>query len=219
MTLFAALDDLLRNRNTNRPFLLFFGAILCYAAYGVAAGFFQGGAQIGVALIKAPLILLGSLALCIPSLYVFTALSGTQLDARGFAKALAGFAGIAGLILIALMPVIWLFSVSTISLEFVVWLHIFAWLIALAFGRRFLVGAFGAAGRAAGLWLVLMLLVSLQMTTYLRPVLWRDAGQPLFAREKMSFFSHLGEVVDWKPKTAALTSPAGATSKAVEGRR
>jgi len=205
MTLFAALDDLLRNRNTNRPFLLFFGAILCYVAYGVAAGFFQGGAQIGVALIKVPLILLGSLALCIPSLYVFTALSGTQLDARGFAKALAGFAGIAGLILIALMPVIWLFSVSTISLEFVVWLHIFAWLIALAFGRQFLVSAFGTASRAAGLWLVLMLLVSLQMTTYLRPVLWRDAGQPLFAREKMSFFSHLSEVVDWKPIPTAAT--------------
>jgi len=219
MTLFAALDDLLRNRNTNRPFLLFFGAILCYVAYGVAAGFFQGGAQIGVALIKVPLILLGSLALCIPSLYVFTALSGTQLDARGFAKALAGFAGIAGLILIALMPVIWLFSVSTISLGFVVWLHVFAWLTALAFGRQFLVSAFGAASRAAGLWLVLMLLVSLQMTTYLRPVLWRDAGQPLFAREKLSFFSHLAEVAKWNPPKSALTAPPARRLTSVEAQR
>src|SRR4051794_25543797 len=99
MTLFAALDDLLRNRNTNRPFLLLVGAILCYVAYGVAAGFFQGGAQIGVALLKVPLIILGSLALCVPSLYVFTTLSSAELDARGFTNALAGFAGIAGLIL------------------------------------------------------------------------------------------------------------------------
>jgi len=207
MTFFAALDDLLRHRNTNRPFALFFGAILCYVAYGVASGFFQGGPQIWVTLLKVPLIILGSLALCIPSLYVFTALSGGEVDARGFARALAGFAGIAGLILIALMPVIWLFSVSTISLGFVVWLHIFAWLVALAFGRQFLVSAFGSASRAAGLWLVLVLLVSLQMTTYLRPVLWRDAGQPLFAREKISFFTHLGEVVKWEPPskpTAAI---------------
>jgi hypothetical protein len=209
MTLFAALDDLLRNRNTNRPFLLFFGSILCYVAYGVASGFFQGGAQIGIALFKVPLIVLGSLALCIPSLYVFTALSGTELDARGFAKALAGFAGIAGLILIALMPVIWLFSVSTISLEFIVWLHVFTWLTALVFGRQFLIGAFGTARRAAGLWLVLLLLVSLQMTTYLRPVLWRERGQPLFAREKLSFFSHLYEVVDWKPPV----TPSAATRR------
>jgi len=206
MTFFAALDDLLRHRNTNRPFALFFGAILCYVAYGVAAGFFQGGPQIAVTLLKVPLIILGSLALCIPSLYVFTALSGAELDAPGFARALAGFAGIAGLILIALMPVVWLFSVSTISLGFVVWLHIFAWLVALAFGRQFLVSAFGSASRAAGLWLVLMLLVSLQMTTYLRPVLWRDAGQPLFAREKISFFSHLAEVAKWEPPPAKPTT-------------
>ena len=85
MTLFAALDDLLRHRNTNRPFLLFAGALLCYVAYGVAAGFFQGGGQIGIAVFKVPLIIVGSLLLCMPSLYVFTALSGTELDARGFA--------------------------------------------------------------------------------------------------------------------------------------
>lgn len=205
MTLFAALDDLLRNRNANRPFLLFFGAVLCYLAYGVAAGFFQGGAQIGVAVLKVPLIIIGSLALCIPSLYVFTALTGAQLDGHGFAKALAGFAGVAGLILIALMPVIWLFSVSTISLTFVVWLHLFAWLVALVFGQRFLVSAFGA-NRAAGLWLTLVLLVSLQMTTYLRPVLWRDAGQPLFAREKLSFFSHFGQVTDWQPAVKPIAA-------------
>lgn len=209
MMLFAALDDLLRNRNTNRPFLLLLGAILCYVAYGVAAGFFQGGVQIGVTLLKVPLIIAGSLLLCVPSLYVFTALAGADLDARGFAQALAGFAGITGLILIALMPLIWLFSVSTISLVFVVWLHLFAWLIALVFGRQFLAAACGRAKSAAGLWLVLVLLVSLQMTTYLRPVLWRDAGQPLFAREKMSFFWHLHQVTAWRP----AATPSAATRR------
>jgi hypothetical protein len=101
--------------------------------------------------------------------------------------------------------VIWLFSVSTLSLTFVVWLHLFSWLVALAFGQRFLVSAVGA-NRAAGLWLVLVLLVSLQMTTYLRPVLWRDAGQPLFAREKLSFFSHFAQVTDWKPAVKPIAA-------------
>ena len=121
-----------------------------------------------------PLIIIGSLALCIPSLYVFTALSGAELDAHAFAKALAGFAGIAGLILIALMPVIWLFSVSTISLTFVVWMHLFAWLVALVFGQRFLISACGA-NRAAGLWLTLVLLVSLD---------WKPAVKPIAATRR-----------------------------------
>src|SRR4051812_34568703 len=107
MSLFSALDELLRHRTVSRAPTLLLAAVLCYAVYGAATGFFQGGLQIAVAIWKVPLIIVGSLLLCLPSLYVFSALSGTEL------------AGIAGLILIALMPVVWLFSVSTLSLMFV----------------------------------------------------------------------------------------------------
>lgn len=211
-----SLDALLRRPEEARganPVALLAGAIVCYLLYGLAAGFFQGGWSVALAVMKVPLIILGSVALCIPSLYVFTALAGAEYTPRTFANAIAGFCGVAGLLLLALMPVVWLFSVSTISLGFVVWLHLFVWLVALAFARRFLTQSAPAARGAIGLWLALLLLVSLQMTTYARPVLWRNANEPLFSAEKKSFFEHLGDVARWRarsnpePPSAAARRP------------
>jgi hypothetical protein len=102
------------------------------------------------------------------------------------------------------MPVIWLFSVSTISLTFVVWLHILVWITTLLFAHGFLRRAVPQAKDVVVVWLFLLFFVSLQMTTYVRPVLWRAPGDPLFAAEKQSFFSHFEEVTKWEAtKTAA----------------
>jgi hypothetical protein len=102
------------------------------------------------------------------------------------------------------MPVVWLFAVSTISLEFVVWMHIFIWLAAVVFARDFIVRqTSGRARSAAQLWLLLVVVVSFQMTTYFRPVLWRGRGAPMFEHAKISFFEHLGQVDDWQPPKAA----------------
>jgi hypothetical protein len=196
------MDQLLKRPNdalAAHPLALLGGAIGCYVLYGIAAGFFQGGWSVALALMKVPLIVLGSMALCIPSLYVFTSLAGADYTGRSFATAVAGFCGIAGLLLLALMPVIWLFSVSTISLTFVVWLHILAWATTLLFAHGFLARAIPQAKNAAMVWLFLLFFVSLQMTTYVRPVLWRAPGDPLFDAEKKSFFAHFDEVTRWKP--------------------
>ena len=75
------------------PARLLLGAGVLAAFYGASAGFFQGGAQIGVAALKAPLIVLGSLLLCAPSLYVFSALAGVRRPPRAFFLDLACFAG------------------------------------------------------------------------------------------------------------------------------
>jgi hypothetical protein len=210
MKIFRIFDELLRSRRATNPVLLVIGAAACYSIYGVAAGFFQGGTQIAVAMMKVPLIIFASVVLCVPSLYVFATLAGAEFSGRAFASALTGFCGIAALILLALMPVTWLFSVSTLSLGFVVWMHLFAWIAALAFGRQFLLLIPGVTRAAIGLWLTMLFLVALQMTTYVRPVLWRAPGAPLFEREKKSFFTHLHEVGQWKPE--AVTSRTRAAS-------
>lgn len=208
MNLFRSMDELLRKPAavTAQPFALLAGAVLCYALYGIAAGFFQGGWSLALAVMKVPLIIIGSMVLCIPSLYVFTGLAGADLSPRAFATALGGFAGTTGLVLLALMPVIWLFSVSTIALGFVVWLHLLAWVIALVFGRQFLVRSAAVARGVTGLWLALLFVVSLQMTTYVRPVLWRSVGEPLFATQKQSFFTHIDEVMKWEPPGKAKSA-------------
>lgn len=188
------------------PLLL--GTVLCAVLYGAAAGFFQGDWQILVASFKAPLIVALTLLLCLPSLYVLSSLAGARWTRRSFLAVAAGFAATLALVLLALLPIGWLFSVSSRYLGSVVWLHVLLWVVALALGWRFLKRALQSAGAQGGmaLWLLLFALVSLQVTTFLRPVLWRPPGTPLFRfGEKLFFLEHLGQVfdmpaVDVKPK-------------------
>ena len=167
-----------------------------FVVYGLAAGSFQGGGGLLLAGFKAPLIVLGSLALCLPSLFGSSALSGSRVAARGFALAIAGFAAVLGFVMLGLVPIVWLFSVSSRSLAFVAWLHVGFWIVAIGLAARTLrqrLDQAGASG-ALGAWLLLLVIVSFQMATYLRPVLWRDSGQPVFAEGKKFFLEHFRDV-------------------------
>ncbi len=183
---------------SSAPLWLLAGGLAGFVIYGAAAGCFQGGGQVLVTAFKAPLIAALTLLLCLPSLYVFGALSGVRWTRRRLASSVAGFVGTLGILLGALLPISWLFSVSSRYLASAVWLHVFLWIIALAFGWRFLGGALRQSGAGGGmwLWLVLFAIVSFQVSTFLRPVLWRDPGKPLFESGKMFFLEQLGEVGD-----------------------
>jgi hypothetical protein len=177
---------------------LFAGAFVCYVLYGLAAGCFTGGRNLLLAATKAPLVIALSFLLCLPSLYVFGAISGVAWSPRRLLALTAGFAGTLGLLLAGLMPVVWLFSVSSRYLGTAVWLHILLWLLTLAFGWRFLHLSLREAG-ANGImlpWLLLFCIVSFQVATFLRPVLVRDPGEAFFATGKLSMFEHLGHIFD-----------------------
>ena len=79
------------------------------------------------------------------------------------------------ILLIGFAPVAWLFSQSTNHLAWMGSLHLIFWGIATIFGLRFLEAGFShAKARSnAGLntWLVIFVLVVLQMTTALRPII------------------------------------------------
>jgi hypothetical protein len=174
------------------------GSVVGIALYGAAAGFFQGGGQILVAALKAPLIVFGTLLLCLPSLYVFSAAAGARWSPRGFLALLAGFAGTLSLVLLGLLPVAWLFSVTSRYLGSVVFFQLLLWVVALALAWRFLGQAAAASGARRGallLWLALFAVVSLQVVTVLRPVLARKPGEALFAGGKKSFLEHFGDAL------------------------
>lgn len=171
------------------------GAVACSALYGAASGFFQGGAQVAVAAAKAPVIVLGAAALCVPSLYVFSLLAGASLTRERLIVVLAGFLGLVTLVLVGLLPIEWLFSVSSSSLSFVVWLNLILWGMALFFGGRFLRVALPEVPQGAVfLWLALFCVVSLQVATFVRPVLWRAPGAPVVERGKLFFLDHYGNI-------------------------
>lgn len=180
------------------PWRLLAGSVVAYAFYGAAAGFFQGGEQIVVAALKAPLVILLALLICLPSLYVFSAVGGAEWTRRSFLAVVAGFAGTLALVLLALLPVNWLFSVSSRYVSSATLLQFFLWIFALGLAWRFLgrsLRALGAGG-ALILWLLLFCIVSLQTTTLLRPILERKEGAPIFVSGKKSFLEHFGDQLD-----------------------
>lgn len=201
------------------------GSVVTWALYGAAAGFFQGGTGILLAALKAPLIILLALLLCLPSLFVFSAMAGTRWTTRTFLAVLAGFAGTLGMVLLALLPVSWLFSASSRHLSAAMICQFLLWLVALALSEKFLRKALAALGTrpsALALWMGLFCLVSLQVTTMLRPVLLRKPGGGIFVTGKKSFLEHMGDVFYEDeavpprkpappPKPAVTTTPCGPT--------
>lgn len=172
------------------------GSLCCCVLYGAGSGFFAGGAQIAIAAVKAPIIVLWSLLLCVPSLYVFGLLAGASLTRARFIVTLVGFAGMLALVLVGLLPIEWLFSVSTSSLAFVVWLHITLWGIAVTFGARFLRAALPEMPASATfLWLALFCVVSFQVATFMRPTLWREPNAPVVERGKLFFLDHFNQTL------------------------
>jgi hypothetical protein len=190
----AALESLGQDSKRGSVLLLL-AALACGVAYGAAAGLYQGGSQVAVTAIKAPLIVGASVALCLPSLFVFAGLGGVVLGARRLRLVVCGLLGFLGLLLAALLPINWLFSVSSRSLGFLVILHGLVWVVALWFGGAFLHRVIPEPGARSGLalWVILVGVVSLQVATVMRPVLARAPGAPLVERSRLSFLEHVGQ--------------------------
>jgi hypothetical protein len=95
--------------------------------------------------------------------------------------------------------VAWVFAQSTDSLAWMGFLHLAFWVIATSFGVRFLrAGLARTSGRSLpslAVWLLVFVLVSLQMTTALRPIL--GTSNTFLPAEKKFFLAHWRDSVDW----------------------
>ena len=199
----ASSEPLLEEGKTNRPH---FGGIalvslLGLALYGAGAGSFQGGSQILHSMLKVPLVVFASLLLALPSLYVFTGLSGGTSLRRVIATATT-YSALLAAVLMALLPISWLFSAASSSLWFVTLIHFTAWSLALLLAQRVLRSTVTPDRRGPSLsfalllWSGLLLVVSLQMATHLRPILWHEPGGPFIETEKMFFLEHFVTMED-----------------------
>jgi hypothetical protein len=167
-------------------------AVVCSLIYGVVAGTFSGGMQLWAAPVKIGAGLIMSALICLPSLYIFACLSGAQARLVEIGGLLAGLLMLMTILLIGFAPVAWIFSQSTESLAWMGALHLVFWLIATLFGLRFLhVGFSHSQARShAGFytWVIIFVLVSLQMTTALRPIIGRSGT--FLPIEKKFFVAH-----------------------------
>ncbi len=176
---------------------MLFIAVVCSLIYGVIVGSFSGGVQWWAAPLKISAGLLVSSLICLPSLYIFACLSGSQARLAEIAGLVAGLLMLMTILLIGFAPVAWLFSQSTNHLAWMGALHLIFWGIATVFGLRFLEAGFShsRARSNAGLntWAVIFVLVVLQMTTALRPIV--GTADTLMPEEKKFFLSHWGDSI------------------------
>jgi hypothetical protein len=170
-------------------------SVVCSFIYGAMAGTFSGGSQLWIAPVKIVMGLILSALICLPSLYIFTCLSGSQARLVEVSGLLSGLLMLMTVLLIGFAPVAWIFSQSTDSLVWMGALHLAFWFIAMVFGLRFLEAGFShsqARSRAGfNTWVVIFLLVAVQMTTALRPIL--GTSETFLPHEKKFFLAHWGD--------------------------
>lgn len=172
--------------------------LLAHAVFGFALGFF-GGWQVAVMdAVKAPLVAVCALLLCFPSLYVFACVAGLPLTlSQAFSLGCAILA-MFGLLLVGLAPVTWLFAVSTASIPFMVILTLLVWIVAAVFAARLLeklrAAPFFEQTGGIKVWFFVLILVTFQMTTAMRPFLTPpQAGW--WTAEKKFFLTHFKDAM------------------------
>jgi hypothetical protein len=183
-------------------------ALVAFLLFGLVLGCFAKHEQLWAAPLKIATGLLISGVICFPSLYIFATLAGSRVSLGQLAACLAGSLALAGLLLLGFAPAIWIFAESTDSFGFMGAIAVGSWLVAFLFALRFLRAmALMSGGTQDGplrIWSFVFLLVTLQMTTSLRPILGRS--DDFLTSEKKFFLQHwsqyFGESLP-KPKSPA----------------
>ncbi len=178
-------------------FALLLIAVLCSLVYGVVVGTFSGNTKLWATPVKMAVGLVISALICLPSLYIFSCLSGAQARLIEVFGMIAGLLALMTVLLVGFAAVAWVFSQSTESLAAMGALHLAFWLVATYFGIRFLSAGFvHFSGNPTGLrvWVVLFLLVMLQMSTALRPSI--GTADTFLPEEKKFFLKHWFEHLD-----------------------
>src|SRR3989442_442357 len=114
-------------RSGNLILALLLIAVFCSIVYGVVVGTFSGGVQLWAAPVKIAAGLVVSALICLPSLYIFSCLSGSQARLVEVFGLLAGLLALTTVLLIGFAPVAWVLSESTQSLAAISEVHLAFW--------------------------------------------------------------------------------------------
>lgn len=166
--------------------------VAAVALYGLVVGTFSGGIQLWAAPLKLGIGLLVSAVMCFPSLYIFSCLSGADLSLRDASILMVCSIALAALLLVGVAPVAWIFSQSTESETFMGGFHLLCWGIALggfvSVVRRGLKLYAAQHDRFIKVWILMFCLVTLQMTTTLRPIV--GTASSILPERKRFFITH-----------------------------
>ncbi|MGJ8677903.1 MAG: hypothetical protein ACSHX0_10330 [Akkermansiaceae bacterium] len=182
--------DLNQGRQKSVSTTLLIITLISLSIFGVVLGMFSGGHQLWAAPLKLTAGVFFSALICLPSLYIFSSLGGMDAKVQHIVGIMLTVLAITSLLLVGFAPVIWLFSTSSNSTFFFGSLAIIVWLLSLVFGLRILTRASKSMGgsKTAHLrvWSIIFTLVTLQMTTTIRPII--GSSEHFFNTEEKSFF-------------------------------
>lgn len=177
--------------------MLAVGAVAGLAIFGFLLGTFSGGTQLWAAPVKVVFGALFAMLICLPSLYIFSAMAGIEARFTQVIGTLLAALALSALLLLGFAPVVWIFSQSTESVGFMGFLSLAFWTISLYFGLRLLFAAMnrsGSEGRGyLTVWATIFILVTLQLTTSLRPII--GTADTFLPTEKKFFLGHWGSVL------------------------
>lgn len=183
--------------------------LVSLGVFGFVLGMFSAGDQLWASPVKVIGGVLFSGLICLPSLYIFGALGGMDAKVHQVIGLLLTFLSITSLLLVGFAPVVWLFSTSSDSLVFFGFLSLSIWLICLLFGIRVITRASRSMGGGHGghlhLWAMIFILVTVQMTTTLRPLIGRS-DRFLNLTEKKFFLVHWFENMNPRPAASEETA-------------
>lgn len=167
-------------------------AAVSMLVFGVLLGTFTYGHQLWAAPVK----LVGGLVfaglICFPSLYIFASLAGSRASLLKMGGYMAASLALAGILLLGFAPAVWIIAQGTSSLGLMGALALSAWILALGFGYRILRDGLKETGAKIKtpvvIWAGIFLLVTLQLSTTLRPIL--GESDDFLTPEKKFFLAH-----------------------------
>lgn len=167
------------------------------AIFGATLGFYAFNLQIVFAAIKAPVLIFGTVAICLPALFTFNMLLGSKLSFKQTSTMLSVTAYIMATVLVSLALIVLFFIVSTSSKNFILLLNVAAFGIAGLFGVRMLWTGMDYLTIRSGyepnrqiiqIWTLIYIFVGTQLAWILRPFIGSSGETILFRKIEGNFY-------------------------------
>lgn len=173
-------------------------SVVAMLVFGFVLGLFSGGEQLWAAPAKLLAGMTIAVLITLPSLYVFSCLSGIDMSPQKAVGMLLAGVALLSLVLLALCPVSWIFTQSTTSIGAMGFFTLIFWVVAISFGIARLYQFAKHSGiirkQYMVVWITIFVVVTLQMSTSLRPLIG-PAEETFLPTEKRFFLEHWAMVL------------------------
>ena len=201
-------DKVAENQDLNPMIFYFLRHAAIYAAiFGFTLGFYAKNLQLLLAALKAPVLIIGTMGICLPALYTFNVLMGSRLSFKQAAAMLSLTTYVMATVLVSVAPIMAFFILTTTGKPFVLLLNVAFFAAAGLFGLRFLWAGMGSqtlhAGYRPNLWIIrvwtlIYMFVGTQFAWLLRPFFGNPGETVLFRNLEGNFYqSVFRSIVAW----------------------